>query len=194
VVTRIACIIIAHERRVGLVNDVILDNVLAQDFDDVIVVGDWLNSAGDGWRYLHVPALTRTTRDALVKRDVGTLATDADVLVYLNDDHTLCEGFGDALRAVLDEPWDVLVPNRVTMRDNTVISLNNGEREGYCGGHSGVFRREVVTSLPWTAGPNDPFWDLHMSIEQQRAGWRYCFFPRADIAVCDIEPNATPWK
>ena len=175
-----------------------MPSVLAAVFDDVIVVGDWEHNEADlfsvplsrfKYDYLYVAPLTRTTTDALVKRDVGTLATDADVLVYLCDDHALAPGFGAALRAVLDEPWDVIVPNRVTMCGNRRQPLNNGERDGYCGGHGGVFRRAVITAKPWSAHAHHRNWDAIISREQISRGARFVWSPRADLTIIDLNPE-----
>lgn len=196
---RIACIVIATDARQRLVWEHVWQSVRNEGFDDVIVVGDWeahcapINTSGYG-RYLCVAPLTRTTTDALIKRDVGTLATTADVLVYLCDDHALAPGFGAALRAVLDEPWDVIVPNRYTTDHNTIhsaplVPLNNGERHGYCGGHGGVFRRAVVTAAPWSTMPHHRNWDVLASGVQRERGARFCFSPRADLAIIDLNPN-----
>jgi hypothetical protein len=186
-----ACIIIATERRKAQLGRVIA-SACAQDFDDVIVVGDW-DYDGDWPYFLNVAPLTRTTTDALVKRDVGTLATAADVLVYLCDDHTLGMDFGAALRDVLDESWDVLVPNRYAMRGAERVPLNNGEHAGYCGGHAGVFRRHVVTAKPWSAHAHHRNWDALISAEQLARGARFVWSPRAELCIRDIEPQAQPW-
>ena len=172
--TRIACIVVAHEPRKALVLEQVVPSALAQGFDDVVVVGNW---SGDctwvGARYLCVEPLLHNTIDALVKRDVGTLATDADILAYINDDHKFAPGFCAALREVLDEPWDVLVPHRVTYHKGRAISLNNGEREGYCGGHGGVFRRHVITARPWSAHAHNRLWDVYSSFDMRLRGARF---------------------
>ncbi len=198
---RIACIIIATEKRRTQLPRVIT-SACCQGFDDVVVVTDWqINDAedfGGAWpRYFRVEPLTRTTTDALVKRDVGTLATTADILVYLCDDHTLAPGFGAALRDVLAEPWDVIVPNRETWRPNGQelerVWLNNGEQGRYCGGHCGVFKRHVITAKPWSAHAHHRNWDALISFEQQERGARFVWSPRDDIAIRDIEPEQRPW-
>lgn len=200
----IACIIIAHERRRALVQRVVLPSVTSQPFDEVVCVGSW--NANDHEyvereRYLQVPPLTNTTIDALVKRDAGTLATYSDILVYLCDDHALAPDFCRALREVVDEEWDVLVPNRYTMAQRPIgahgtirIDLPMGEAQAYCAGHAGVFRRSVVKAAPWSAMPHHRNWDVFASYAQSRNGARFCFKPRADIAVEDLEPLAEPWR
>ena len=138
----------------------------------------------------------RTMLQDTVARGLADVGFAAPHLVC-NDDHRFGPSFADAVRAVADEPWDVLVPNRFTERDTARIPLNNGERAGYCGGHAGVFRRELIARLPWSAGPHDRLWDLHMSCVQRAMGARFVWSPRADIAVEDIEhyvnPDAAPW-
>ena len=140
--------------------------------------------------------LLKTTTDALVKRDAGTVATLADTLVYLCDDHALHRDFSRDLRDVLAEPWDVIVPNRYTLvpeESNQRVPLNNGESGRYCGGHAGVFRRSLIAQLPWTAGPHDRLWDVTMSRAQQALGASFRYYPRLGIAVRDLEPEAKPW-
>lgn len=189
----IACVIVATAARRFAVWDRIVPSVLGEGFDEVVVVGDWNDaSPHPRVRYLYVDPVTRSTRDALLKRDIGTLATTAANLVYLCDDHALAPHFGSALRQVLDEPWDILVPNRYTMYLEKRHALHNGERERYCGGHSGVFRRWVVTQRPWLAyayHDNWRCWDVYASVAQQLDGARFCWSPRDDLAVEDLNPT-----
>jgi hypothetical protein len=189
--TRIACIIIATERRKAQL-DRVVDSACGQGFDEIVVVGDW-DYDGAWWRFLNVAPLTRSTTDALIKRDVGTLAVKAEVLVYLCDDHTLGLHFGAALRDVLHEPWDVIVPNRYTYNNGDLIPLNGGERDGYCPGHAGVFRRHVVTAKPWSAHAHHRNWDVLISVEQQQRGARFVWKPRDELCIRDIEPENHPW-
>lgn len=197
--THIACVVLAAARRRAQVRGPVLASILGQGFDDIVIVGDWNADGADvrwenyGVRYLCVGPLTHTTTDALVKRDVGTLASNAEVLVYLCDDHALAPGFGPTLREVLDEPWDVLVPNRITYRSKERVILNNGENANYCGGHAGVFRRDVITAKPWAAHAHHRNWDALISAEQIARGARFCWSPRTALHVIDIEPEARPW-
>lgn len=193
----IACIIIATQARAQLVRERVLPSVISQDFDDVVLVADWDVEPVGPYAYLNVAPLTNTTTDALVKRDAGTLATTADVLVYLSDDHALGAQFSGTLRNVLDEAWDVIVPNRWTYPPDMMapVPLNNGESEGYCGGHAGIFRRELIRALPWSAGPHDRLWDRNMSYRQRREfEARFVWKPRAGITVYDLLPENEPWK
>lgn len=202
--TTIACVVVAHSRRRDLVQRVVLPSVVAQGFDEIVCVGDWPENTHEyveRERYRQVAPLTDTTVDALVKRDVGTLTTYADILVYLCDDHALAPNFLKALREVADEPWDVLVPNRYTetqrplgSRATIRIDLPMGEAEAYCAGHAGVFRRGIVKSVPWSAMPHHRNWDVLASYIQSRNGARFCWRPRAELAVIDLEPQAEPWK
>ena len=221
--TTVACIVIATERRRALVEEHVMPSVASQGFDEIVLVGDWLVSArGDKTRwYTHacVEPMLRNTTDALVKRDVGTLMTVSENLVFLCDDHALGPHFLASLREVLDEPWDVIVPNRYTIRHfpelglddagqagpadsvrfhhpapSALVALNNGERDGYCGGHAGIFRRAVVTARPWSAHSLSREWDARISFSQRLAGARFVWHPRAGIAIEDIEPGAEPWK
>lgn len=162
--------------------------------DEILVVGT--HRRGDSYRYLHVADLTKTTNDALVKRDVGTLATDCDILVYLSDDHRLCPDFVPELRRILADgvtPWDVLVPSRWTEHpDQGFIRIPNGETEKYCAGHGGVFRRRVIQNRPWSAQQHHRNWDLISSHDHLRAGYSYVMMPT--LRIEDLEPWAEPWR
>lgn len=214
----VACIIIASAKRRDKVREIIVASALTQApaFAEIVVVGDWPADPIEyppGVRYLCVAPLLGTTTDALVKRDAGTVATTADTLVYVCDDHALGPHFARDLNVVLAEPWDVLVPNRyteVTTFPSYVspdgktrsedgggwlrVPLNNGEAHAYCGGHAGVFRRALIARLPWTAGPHDRLWDVTMSRAQQALGATFRYYPRLGIAVRDLEPEQRPWE
>lgn len=181
------------------VRDKIMPAVLPQGFDEVVWVGD--GEPGDGYRFLHVPDLSKTTNDALVKRDVGTLATKSDVLLYLCDDHRPAPDFLEVFRrhtATMDD-WDILGPGRFTTVDGGVrVPLNMGWNDPrdpaypYLGGHGGVFRRSVVTHCPWTARPHDRLWDVIITKQQMAEGFRLVGVP--DLLIEDLEPEAAPWK
>ncbi len=185
-----ACIVIASGRRRELVDYTILPSILPQGFEETLIVGE--HHDGRGYRYLHVPDLLGTTTDALVKRDVGALASRADCLVYLSDDHALDSDFLATFAQYRDQVWDVLVPQRYTVRAGERIILNMGKEHGYCGGHGGIFRREVVERIPWSTGPHDRLWDLHISHKHQDHGFRYEYAGQ-DLAIVDCEPGASPW-
>lgn len=190
----IACIVVAGGKRRNLLNLTILPALVAEGFDDLLVVGE--HRADDRWRYFHVPDLTKTTNDALVKRDIGTLATEADILVYLSDDHMVLPGFAEELRDMIARPiaeWDVLVPSRWSDHpQDGRIRIPNGEENKYCAGHGGVFRRRVVTRRPWTTYPHHRLWDLLISHQQLSDGVRYLCYPR--LRILDCEPEAQPWN
>lgn len=162
--------------------------------DEVLVVGT--HHEGDGYRYLHVPNLTKTTNDALVKRDVAALAATGDVIVYLADDHCLLPYFIKELRQMNDEgivAWDVLVPSRwVDHPEQGRIRIPNGEENYYCAGHGGVFRKRVMHERPWTAERHHPNWDLLTSHEHVRAGFKYVAWPK--LQILDVIPTEEPWR
>ena len=195
----IACILIVSEKRIPLVREKVLPSVLRQRFDEVIWVGD--GEPGDDYRFLSVPPLSRTTNDALVKRDVGTLASQADVLIYLSDDHALEEHFGEILRHWCSpeklDTWDILAPSRYCKWNGKRIQLNSGWTDWgqgtppYIGGHGGVYKRYVVTRCPWAARPHDLLWDLIITQQQKAEGDRIVYVP--ELAIQDMEPEHSPW-
>ena len=188
----IAAIVIAGGTRTALIDEQVLPSLVG--FDEVLVVGE--HHRGDGFRYLHVPDLTKSTNDALVKRDVGTLATTADILLYLSDDHAVRDGFVRELLSLMADAiaaWDVLVPSRwVEHPEQGLVRIPNGEAERYCAGHGGVFRRRVIQSRPWTAQQHHRNWDLISSHDHLRAGFVYLVAPR--LQILDLEPHASPWQ
>lgn len=211
----IACIVIAGGKRRDLIDRKILPSILPQGFDDVLVVGD--HHAGEIYKYLYVPDMMKNTNDALIKRDVGTLATSADILVYLSDDHALHWDFLNQLRPLTSGAWDVLMPDRYTTAGVLTVPLNMGQTPAlpscgdprqaiaiapevwgrgvqvdYLAGHAGVFRRSVVMAQPWTTMKHDRLWDVWATRVQMENGARFVFAPQ--LKVEDLEPEAQPWR
>jgi hypothetical protein len=191
--TTLAAVVIATDRRVALL-DRILDSI--QDCDECVIVGNWpANTSRVDYRYYQVPGITHTTLDALMRRDVGWIVTDADAVLFLSDDHRLDPGFVPAYHAhyATDQSWDFLGPTRYTVRDGQRIWLNNGRDEQYIGGHGGIYRRRCARALPWMTAPHHPNWDLLHAHLLQQQGLRLRHADR-DVAIEDIEPGAQPWK
>lgn len=192
---RVACIVIAGGQRTKLLDTIILPPITAMGFDEVVVVGT--HHPGDGYRYLHVPAVLGTTTDALIKRETGAVATSSDVLVYLSDDHALDPMFLPELRAHLahGRQWDAAAPARFTYKDGEPIPLNMGVKEGYIAGHGIVIFRDALASLPWMAGGHSRIWDVTHSQGLHNAGNRMAVF-EGGVAIWDVErignPTAVP--
>lgn len=186
----VACVVIASKKREALLNATVVPSVLAAGFSEVVVVGDY--HEGEGYRYLPVPPLTNTTTDALVKRDVGTLATTADWIFYVCDDH--------AVRKISAEPNDLSVigvPARYCQLDNMIVLLNMGldprdPNAPYCGGHAGLYSRPLVQAHPWTTMPHDRLWDLLASRLLVAEGARLTALQGWEVE--DLEPEASPWR
>lgn len=191
---RIACVIIAAKHREKLLTESVIPSVLAQRFSEVVVAGVY--HEGEGYRYLHVPPLTDTTIDALVKRDVGVVATTSPVVMFLCDDHCIIGDFsGHVERWFEQNESDVLVPARFAMHPQQGrIRINNGERDMYCGGHGGVFKREVVAKRPWSAMPHHRLWDYQSSEIQLNDGWRFATMRSQSVGILDLEPQNRPWQ
>lgn len=187
-----AAVIAGQGTRKRLIDEHILPSLVG--FDEVLVVGT--HHEGEGYRYLHVPDLTKTTNDALVKRDVAALAATGDAVVYLADDHCVLPDFAADLRTIASEavvPWDVLVPSRwADHPDKGRIRIPNGEEQYYCAGHGGVFRQRVMHARPWTAERHHPNWDLLISHEHVRDGFKYVSMPT--LKILDLEPHNSPWQ
>jgi len=179
----VACVVIASERRRDILDNIIVPSTLGR-FSEVVVVGDY--HEGSGYRYLPLPVLTGTTVDALVKRDVGTLATDAPWLLYLSDDH--------AVRATWtppDDPMVITVPRRFCTGHELNMGMDPTDPNApYCGGHGGLFSRKLVQMRPWSTMPHHRLWDLLSSREYMAMGARLVASPR--WAIEDVE-GGMPW-
>lgn len=184
-VVTVACVIIASEKRRALLEKQILPSVVIQPFNEVVVVGDY--RSGLGYRHLPFPRLTGTTVDAQFKRDIGTVATTSEWIVYLCDDHRLDADFAKNLRQAGLNEKGIGVPTRYTVRD-TEIPLNMGD--GYCGGHAGVFHRGAIQQVPWSVTPWHPNWDYIHSRMLLERGYELVELPTCRIE--DIE-GGMPW-
>lgn len=194
----LACVIIASQKRRQLLDELVLPSVVSQGMDEVVVVGDF--HSGPGWRHLPFRPLTGTTIDAQFKRDVGTVATSSDWILYLCDDHRLHPDFSHDLALFMHEhpcgPKDVIVPGRFCQRNGERIGLNMGwpgyMNHAYCGGHGGVFPRQAVQELPWSIAPWHANWDyMHSRILLERGYQMH--YQTGTCLIEDIEPNTEPW-
>lgn len=190
----VACIIIGHEPRVASIREVIIPSVLAGGFDEVLWIGD--GTPGDGYQFLPVPRVTGTTLDALMKRDAGTLATTAEFLFYLADDHAW-SSTPEQLRALPFADHDIIVPGRWCEVGGQRIVLNmgmSGEDPNfpYCAGHGGFFRRTLIQARPWMTMPHHTYWDLLATRIQLGMGARLIADDR--VTIQDLEPQHQPWR
>lgn len=188
----LAAVVIAHAR------PQLLPAICAsiRGCDERVVIGDQAipPALPEGVRYYHIPALTRTTVDALVKRDVGWAVTTSEAALFLADDHRITPEFVTTYqdRYAKDDGWDFLRPTRFTVRDGKLIDLNNGQDQygSYVAGHGGVYRRRCAPVAPWSCIPHRN-WDLLHSLLLVKKGMRLAH--GAHLAIEDIEPGATPW-
>lgn len=194
----VACVIIASLRRRQLLDEIVVPSVLAQGFDECVVVGDY--HSGEGYRHLPFRPLTGTTIDALFKRDVGTLATQSSHLAYLCDDHAMHPDFSHDLAQFFCTtelgPKDIIVPGRFCQRNGEQIGLNMGwpgyMGHAYCGGHGGIFPRQAIQELPWSLAPWHPHWDyMHSRILMER-GYQF-HYQTGTCLIQDVEEGTEPW-
>jgi hypothetical protein len=194
----LACVVIATAKRRPVLDDLVMPSVVAQGFDEVVVVGDY--RSGDGWRHLPFRPLTGTTIDALFKRDVGTAATSSDWLFYLCDDHRIHPDFSRDLLQFMQEcavgPQDVIVPARFCQRNGEKIGLNMGWPgylgHAYCGGHGGIYPRAAIQQVPWSLAPWHPNWDFYYSQILLERGYNFHYM-NGTCYIEDVDPNGEPW-
>ena len=189
----LAVVIIAGPNRLDTCLPEVVRSVVDQDPDEVLVVGDNIRSYGSVLRVLNVEPMTRTTLDALVKRDVGFVATTSRYICYLADDHKLSDGFVRTFRDhYADKDWDMLAPTRITVRGQAIYNLNVGKDMQYIGGHCGIYRRDILRKVPWSSSRHHPNWDVWHTHDLVKAGGRLRYAD-VDLSVEDVEPNAKPW-
>jgi len=193
-----ACVVIASAGRRALLDELVMPSVVAQSFDEVVVVGDY--RSGDGWRHLPFRPLTGSTIDALFKRDVGTVATQSDWIFYLCDDHRVHPDFSKDLIQLMQEhsfgPKDVIVPARFCTRNGEKIGLNMGWPGylgyAYIGGHGGIFPRTAIREVPWSVAPWHPNWDLYHSRFLLERDYHF-HYQSSSIFIEDVDPKGEPW-
>ena len=195
---RVAAALILGGKRNALVASHILPSLVAQGFDEVFLVGQY---EGDlqGATLLSVAPFLHNTQDALIKRDVAALAAHSDVLFYLADDHRPYKStFGATLRSFYDtHNWDVLVPQRLTVRYENVIPLNTGFLEGYVAGHGMLVRKSLIQQVPWTTTtPRNPWWDVEHSKALRAQGAQFVLAPTLHIEDVEhlVNPKSEPWR
>lgn len=190
----LAVVVVASEKRKDTTFPVVMKSILEQNPDEIVSVGDFEYPSQNFWHHLVCAPLTRTTVDALVKRDAGIVATESDHILFLCDDHALGPNFVSVFKKkyMPVAGWDFLAPTRFTVRNGVSIPLNMGKAQRYVGGHGGVYRRDVCAMLPWSCAPHHRNWDVLHSQELLNRG---CLLSYADedLAIEDIEPGATPW-
>lgn len=190
-----------YMNREHLLRDEILPAVREQDWDEVLVVGQW--EPGEGYEYIEMEPRYRDRRDALWQRDLGFRASTGDILTFCHDDHRPGDGYAEKLRNLIDDPsfpeWDILVPKRI--HAETGEEMNNGHpkwsaldgrpmefrKDGYMGGHCCTFRRWVPARIPWTTLDTE-FWDTEMSRIWRQAGAEMVF--AEDLVHLDLEAAA----
>lgn len=193
--TTVACIVVASQHRRQLLDEKVVPSVVSQGFEECVVVGDY--HSGEGFRHLPVKPLFGNTCDALVKRDVGTLATSSEWLVFLCDDHALAPDFLRWLRFSFFRgltETTIGVPSRFCVRDGETIPLNMGipgyPGGDYCGGHAGVYHRSCIQDFPHCLGPWHPNWDYYRSRVHVSRGFSLVQLP--DCLIEDVDPNTDP--
>ena len=189
----VACIIATTAKRTTLMDEVVMPSVIGQGFSEVVVLGAY--HSGANYRHLPVAGVTRSTVDAQRNRDIGTMATVSEWLVYLTDDHRLGLAFVARLHDLIHQTGiarhDIVVPTRFTTRNDRRVPLPMGVEDGYCAGHAGVFHRTAIQEVPWSVAPAHPNWDLlHSGMLLSRG---YQLYPTSSLMIEDVEPGATPW-
>lgn len=186
----LAVVVIASEKRMNSTFWPAIQSVVDEKPDELVVVADF-HCAGN-FRHIMIPAFTKSTLDALIKRDVGAVATVSDMIMYLSDDHRLAPGFVENYRRHWEGAhWDILAPSRFCMKDEKPVRLNMGQGTRYVAGHGGIYRRAILRSLPWTATIPHPNWDVIHSHHLVANGAQLSY-AGAELAIEDIE-GGRPW-
>jgi len=173
--------------RAQLIHDEILPAALKQDppFDEMLVVGRFPQALVEAypdvmWLFLPPERLDRI--EAFRERECAARWSRGDILVLSADDHKLADDFTAQLRAIREEPWDLITPKRVHAL--TGQTLNNGLADGYSPWHCQVLRRSLWAQLPFTA--YDTLWvDILLPERYKRLGAQMVWSD--DLIVYDVE-------
>lgn len=186
-----------YSERYRLLKEKVLPAALSQDFDEIIVCGNF--ETGTGYQYVPMEPRYRDRRDALWQRELGARYATGDVLVFGHDDHAVASGFKSNLlnwiigfdTEVTDldnkpvyerKSWDLLIPKR--QHALTGAELNNGKADGYMGGHVLVMKRWLWAQVPWTTLDTE-WWDTSMTRMWQEAGGKLVWAD--DLVHLDVE-------
>lgn len=140
---------------------------LAQDFDEIIVAGNY--KVGTGYKYVEVLPHQHNRSDGLVQREVGARHSIGDILVFCHDDHRPSNIFAETCidHYLNGNESDLLIPKRI--HGVTDEELNNGKADDYMGGHCLVMHRSLWAEVPWTMTAMT-FWDVSMTRLWREAG------------------------
>jgi hypothetical protein len=189
----LAVVIIASEKRRETTFPQCLESVREQEPAEIVVVADFKVEA-KGVKGYRVAPITRTTVDALIKRDVGWAVTAAHNVCFLCDDHALTGTFVKTFKKeYARKDWDMLAPSRFCMVNaDTAVQLNVGKDQQYIGGHCGIYRRDCAAMLPWSATEHHPNWDVIHTHQLAQLGARLMYAGN-DLAILDLIPEDRPW-
>lgn len=144
----------SYRQRGELLRDEILPAARLQDWDEILVVGQF--EPGEGYKYVMQDPIFRDRRDALWQRELGARSSTGDIMCFNHDDHAW-QGDINLLR--VPAKWDILVPRRI---DKAGGALNNGRLQGYMGGHCLAMRRSLWARVPWTTVDTE-WWDITLT-------------------------------
>lgn len=141
----------------------ILSRAGSYGFDEIIVAGLWPSGLASDFRditWVQVAPQRHNRWDGLLQRETGARFATGSTLTFCHDDHLPCDGYGKKLEGLSGEAWDLLVPER--FHATTGKKLNNGQQDGYMGGHCYTMRRWLWAALPLTSAP-DEWWDIWLT-------------------------------
>lgn len=185
---------VAHKARIAVLERDLLPRLCTDPLvNEVVVSGEWREpTTSEPWRYVSSPSIHFDCVDALQQRENGAKATTADILVFLHDDHVPAPDFFDVLTR-LPNTWDVLVPERRTIREGKEIVLSNGRME-YVMGHCCVLRRAIWEQAPWSSVPPVFTWDVCHSFLLRERGARIRWSNELIVYDAETALGAQPWK
>jgi hypothetical protein len=163
-----------YGERAELLRSEVIPRAERAGFSEIIVAGMFPQSLAEEFPrllWVVVPPQRNNRWDGLYQREMGARFATGDTLTFCHDDHYPGEGYAYSLDAVPD-PWDILIPRRI--HAETGATLNNGEADGYMGGHCYTQRRWTWAALPLTTAP-DEWWDIWLSPRWKQLGAQFLY-------------------
>jgi len=173
--------------RARLLDEEILPAAIAQDIDEIILVGRYPEALESKWKdritMLTLPPMRLDRIEAFREREVGARWSTGDILIVSADDHKLTPDFISTLRSIADEDWDLITPRRVHGQ-NLTTELNNGRADCYSPWHVQVYRRPLWVQVPFTT--YDTLWvDIVLPKLYDKLGAKMVWHD--ELTVIDVE-------
>jgi len=156
---------------------------------EVIVVGEW--TPGDGYTYVPCASRYFSSDDAVAQRQAAFEHSRGEFILFMHDDHILHPRTAREIVSGAMDDIDILVlPRFARTMHGDIRKPNGGDASPpYISGHAGVYRREILERVPWSAVPAIREWDQAQTMLMRGVGARVAW-PSDAPKVYDVEIGA----